>query len=61
MFVEPAHRRAGVARALLEACVAWGRKQGYTRIALHASDAGRPLYAAMGFRPSSEMWLDPSP
>jgi GNAT superfamily N-acetyltransferase len=55
VFTEPAHRRRGLARALIDAVVAWCCQQGVTRVALHASDAGRPLYEALGFSPTGEL------
>ena len=40
----------------------WCRDLGVTRITLHASDEGRPLYEAFGFASTNEMrleWVDP--
>jgi GNAT superfamily N-acetyltransferase len=50
-------RRRGIARALVETAVDWCREAGFGSVALHASDAGRRLYAGMGFVPTSEMRL----
>ena len=36
----------------------WCRAQGIARVRLHASDAGRPLYASLGFTPTTEMGWD---
>lgn len=58
VYTDPAHRRRGVARRLMEAMLAWCREQGYATVSLHATDAGRPLYEALGFRPTNEMRLD---
>jgi GNAT superfamily N-acetyltransferase len=58
MYVEREHRRRGIARALLETMIAWCREQGFTRVGLHASDEGRPLYEKLGFKPTNEMNLD---
>jgi hypothetical protein len=33
--------------------------QGYDRVLLHASDAGRPLYESLGFVPTNEMRYSP--
>jgi hypothetical protein len=33
----------------------WCRAQGLKTVVLHASDAGRPLYASLGFRQTNEM------
>lgn len=49
VYVEPAHRRRGLARALMEAMLAWARERGLARVVLHASDDGRALYARLGF------------
>lgn len=57
VWTEPAHRRQGLSRllmqALLEACPALGVQ----RVGLHASTDGRPLYEALRFEPSNEMML----
>jgi GNAT superfamily N-acetyltransferase len=48
-------RRNGLARKLTETAVEWCRANRLSTVILHASDAGRPLYASMGFEPSTEM------
>lgn len=58
VFVEPTARGRGIARAIAEAAIAAARRAGHPRIALHASDEGRALYASLGFTPRSEMVLD---
>ncbi len=58
MYVEHEYRRRGVARALIEAMIAWCRESGFVNVSLHASDAGRPLYEQLGFKPTKEMRLD---
>ncbi|MDX2171332.1 MAG: GNAT family N-acetyltransferase [Deltaproteobacteria bacterium] len=55
VYVEPAHRRHGLARRLMEEILAWSRTSGIRRVSLHASDAGRPLYLALGFTPTNEL------
>jgi GNAT superfamily N-acetyltransferase len=55
MYVQPAHRRRGLARRLLEAMLDWCRSQNIVRIVLHPSDQGRPLYESMGFQPTGEL------
>ena len=57
MYTEPAHRRRGLAKRVLEAIVVWCREQGFKVVLLHASDAGRPLYRQFGFEPTNEMRL----
>jgi len=57
VYTEPEHRRRGLARMLMEAALAWCRENKIQVAFLHASDDGRPLYAALGFKPTSEMRL----
>ena len=57
MYTEPAFRRQGLAKQVLETIIAWCREQGLRSVLLHASDAGRPLYEAVGFEPTNEMRL----
>jgi GNAT superfamily N-acetyltransferase len=60
VYTEPRWRRRGVARALLTTLMQWSRDQGFDRVVLHASDAGRALYASLGFAPTNEMrWWPP--
>jgi GNAT superfamily N-acetyltransferase len=58
LYVEPACRRRGIARALMEAMIGWCRENGFGNVSLHASDRGRPLYKQLGFEPTNEMRLD---
>lgn len=58
MWTAPEHRRRGLGRQVVEAMLTWGRAHGVTRFTLHASDAGRPLYALFGFQSTSEMRLE---
>jgi GNAT superfamily N-acetyltransferase len=55
VYVQPEYRRRGLARRLMLAIVDWCRGQAIERIALHASDMGRPLYESLGFAPSTEL------
>jgi GNAT superfamily N-acetyltransferase len=55
VYVEPAFRRRGLARALVAAAIAWARQNRLAGLVLHASEAGRPLYAQMGFIETNEM------
>jgi GNAT superfamily N-acetyltransferase len=57
MYTEPAYRRRGLAKQVLESIIAWCREQGFKAVLLHASDAGRGLYEQMGFEPTNEMRL----
>lgn len=57
LYVEPGHRRRGLARRLTEACLDHLRAIGCQTANLHSSEAGRPLYQAMGFEATSELRL----
>ena len=58
VYTEPAHRRQGLARALMEEILDWCRTRHVSRVSLHASDEGRPLYESMAFLASNEMRRD---
>jgi GNAT superfamily N-acetyltransferase len=55
MFTEPAFRKQGRGRRIVEEAVRLCRRRGYTRVVLHAAPMGRPLYRALGFERSWEM------
>jgi GNAT superfamily N-acetyltransferase len=55
VFVEPEFRKRGLARGLIEQCVAEAYRRGIRVVTLHSSDAGRPVYQKFGFHPTSEM------
>jgi len=55
VYTEPAWRRRGVARTLMEHVIAWAREQAMGRLVLHASKDGRALYEQLGFTPTNEM------
>jgi GNAT superfamily N-acetyltransferase len=57
VYTEPAFRRQGLARQIVEHIIAWCREQGFAAVMLHASDDGRPLYEELGFQPTNEMRL----
>jgi GNAT superfamily N-acetyltransferase len=57
MYTEPRARRRAIAKQLLQTMIAWCRAGGFRAVSLHASDAGRPLYEAVGFQASNEMAL----
>ena len=61
VYTEPAHRRQGLARALMSSMVQWCRDQGLPAVALDASTDGRALYEEMGFRPTTQMRLPLTP
>jgi GNAT superfamily N-acetyltransferase len=55
VYCEPAHRRLGLARALMEAMLNWCTEEGIANVTLHASESGRPLYESLGFVRTNEM------
>lgn len=57
VYVDPEHRRRGLARAIASAALDACRERGVRVVALHASAAGRPLYESLGFVPTPEMSL----
>ncbi len=62
VFVEAEYRRRGLARALLELCLAEALRRSIRVVSLHASAEGRLLYEQLGFRPTNEMLcVNPEP
>ena len=55
VFVEPTHRRRGIARQLMERAEAELKARGITFAVLHAADAARPLYEDMGWAATTEL------
>jgi GNAT superfamily N-acetyltransferase len=55
VYVEPGHRRRGLARRLMQVVLDQCWTSGLEAVILHASEAGRPLYEALGFTPTNEM------
>jgi GNAT superfamily N-acetyltransferase len=53
VYTEPAHRRRGLARLIMDAIHVWCREQGIGSMALNASRDGQPLYQSMGYAESS--------
>ena len=53
VYTEPAHRRRGLARLIMETIHAWCRDEGIGSMALNASHDGKPLYEAMGYAESA--------
>ncbi|HEV8599612.1 MAG TPA: GNAT family N-acetyltransferase [Gemmatimonadales bacterium] len=57
VYTEPAWRRRGVARRLMEEVLAWAREECMESLVLHASSDGRALYEELGFLGTNEMRL----
>jgi GNAT superfamily N-acetyltransferase len=63
VYTEPAHRRRGLGRMIMDAIHAWCREAGVGSIGLHASRSGQPLYESLGYResPTPTMYLTLTP
>jgi GNAT superfamily N-acetyltransferase len=57
VYTESAHRRRGLARALMLTIHNWCRTAGYTSIGLAASTDGRELYESLGYRESEQPYM----
>jgi ribosomal protein S18 acetylase RimI-like enzyme len=57
VYTEPAWRRRGVARSLVDRILTEAKSRGVKRIWLRTSDDGRPLYMSMGFGDSDYLEL----
>jgi GNAT superfamily N-acetyltransferase len=57
IYVEPEHRKRGIARELTLRAIDWCKQQGCVSVRLRASAAGRPLYESLGFIAGDEMVL----
>lgn len=57
VYVSPEHRGRRLARALVQAALAECRARDVDIVTLTASEAGRPTYEALGFRPQAEYRL----
>lgn len=55
VFVEPAYRRRGLASALMKLAEAEFAQRGLTFAVLHATQAGKPVYEALGWAATAEM------
>jgi len=55
VYTEPAYRRRGLARSLMQLALDWCDANDVGAVILHASDEGRALYESMGFKPTNEM------
>jgi ribosomal protein S18 acetylase RimI-like enzyme len=56
IYVDPAYRRQGIGRALMEHARAWSKAQGYTQIGLQVFTTNQPaidLYQRLGYQPRS--------
>lgn len=58
MYTHPDFTRRGVGKLILTLCEAAAAAEGFTRMQLHATLAGLPLYRAYGFEPLEEVMID---
>ncbi|WP_406404662.1 GNAT family N-acetyltransferase [Streptomyces sp. NBC_00879] len=49
VVTDPAYRRRGHSRAIMQGLLDWFRERGVARVDLYASPDGEPLYRALGF------------
>lgn len=62
VYVEPSHRRRGIASRLLDLILDDAAGQGVDYVTLEASDDGRHLYVTNGFKPVTwAMWREVAP
>ncbi len=54
VYTRSPYRRQGIARELLKILTEEARARNVTEISLNATDSGKPLYEAIGFRTSDE-------
>ena len=52
VFTEPDYRKNGFANLITKHAINYCKSQGIKRMNLGASDAGRPIYEKIGFKPS---------
>jgi GNAT superfamily N-acetyltransferase len=57
VYVMPAHRRAGMARALVLRSIEWARTRGCAAVRLQSSATGERLYRSLGFEDGRELVL----
>jgi GNAT superfamily N-acetyltransferase len=55
VYTEPAERRRGLARLLMERVLEWAREVELEDLVLHAAPDGRHLYESLGFAMTNEM------
>ncbi|MBH8562813.1 GNAT family N-acetyltransferase [Nostoc sp. CENA67] len=58
VYVEPFHRRQGIAKHLTKTAIAYLKEIGCTRVILNASPLGKPVYSSVGFSEGNAMELD---
>ena len=54
VYTEPAHRKHGLARRMMEVMHEWCRAEGVERVVLNASTVGHSLYQSLGYVETGE-------
>ncbi|MDO8678466.1 MAG: GNAT family N-acetyltransferase [Acidobacteriota bacterium] len=57
VYTDPAHRKRGLGRRLMDEMHEWCRSEGIERVVLNASTFGQPMYAAMGYVVANETMM----
>ena len=55
VWVDPALRRGGLGRMLMDSVLDWCRAERLVRVVLNPSEVSLPLYRAVGFRPAEDL------
>lgn len=58
VFVEEEYRRQGFAKVVTTACSDYLKEIGCSKVLLHASPMGKPVYESLGFQVGNEMYLE---
>jgi ribosomal protein S18 acetylase RimI-like enzyme len=58
VYVEPPYRAQGLGKKLTSRAQEYLKSLACTRVILHASPSGKPVYSSLGFSESNEMRLD---
>ena len=58
VYVQSDYRCQGIATKLIQTAIAHLKSLNCTKVVLHASVSGKPVYEKLGFVPSNEMVLD---
>lgn len=58
VYVEPPYRGQGIAKQLTGTALEYLKSISCTRVVLHASPSGKPVYSNLGFNETNEMRLD---
>jgi len=61
MYTEPKFRGQGLAKKIVLESLRWAKKEGFSRMTLHASDMGKGIYEKLKFERTWEMKLDLKP